>query len=242
LTRPVEAEKAGGKWKPVAMPALYARLLRAAGIEAGDGRPRLVVTAREEEEAGRRRAELGIGAGEELIGLVPGAGFGASKLWPASHFARLGDLLTERFGLRTIIFAAPGEEAIAGELTSRMRTAPINTASLPLGLGLLKPFIRDLRLLITTDTGPRHYAAAFGVPQVVVMGPTDPRWTAANLERSEVVRREVPCGPCQLPVCPLDHRCLEGITAEEVLARVEELDRRLGVFRKSSAAGTGRSS
>ena len=32
-------------------------------------------------------------------------------------------------------------------------------------------------MLITNDTGPRHIAAAFGVPTVTLFGPTDPRWT-----------------------------------------------------------------
>jgi heptosyltransferase-2 len=31
--------------------------------------------------------------------------------------------------------------------------------------------------LVTNDTGPRHIAAAFGVPTVTLFGPTDPRWT-----------------------------------------------------------------
>ncbi|MCH2376133.1 MAG: lipopolysaccharide heptosyltransferase II, partial [Planctomycetes bacterium] len=89
---------------------------------------------------------------------------------------------------------------------------------------------RDLQLLVTTDAGPRHYAAAFGTPVVTVMGPTDPRYSAVNLERSEVVRHDVPCGPCHLKVCPIDHQCMVGITPEEVLERVKDLDRRLGVF------------
>jgi heptosyltransferase-2 len=233
LTRAVEPERLGPlrrRWKPLPMPELYARLCRAAGVEPGDGRPHLEVTDECEAAARERRAELGIAPGERLIGLVPGASFGASKLWPPARFAALADRLSERYGLRAIILSAPGEERIAAEVVACMRTAPIDTSRRPLGLGLLKPFVRDLELLITTDTGPRHVATAFGVPQLVILGPTDPRWTDANLERSEIVRRDVPCGPCQLPVCPIDHRCMESISAGEVLERIEALDRRVGVF------------
>ncbi|MCZ6794979.1 MAG: lipopolysaccharide heptosyltransferase II [Planctomycetota bacterium] len=218
------------RWKPRPMPEIYARLCEAAGVRRGDGRPRLFVTPECEGRAQERRRSLGVEDGEKLIGLVPGAGFGSSKLWPSAPFAELADLLSDRYGRRTIIFAGPGEAKIASELASMMKSRPLSTADHPLGLDLLKPFVRDLSLLVTMDTGPRHYAAAFRTPVVVIMGPTDPRWTAANLDESEIVRHDVPCGPCQLPTCPLDHRCMNEISAGEVLAHVQRLDERVGVF------------
>lgn len=229
------------KWLPMPMPSIYARLCAAAGVVPGDGRPRLAVTAECEERARRLRRELGIGDTELLIGLVPGAAFGQSKLWPPAHFAALADRLTGRYGLRTILLSGPGEEAIARELVGHMSTRPITTAR-PLDLDTLKPFIRDLKLLVATDSGPRHYGTAFQVPTVVVMGPTDPRWSGANLELQEVVRHDVPCGPCHLQVCPIDHRCMVGITAEEVLERVARLDRRLGIFAPVGSANTAHAS
>jgi heptosyltransferase-2 len=230
LTDAVEHETEDGRRKPVPMPLLYQKLCAAAGVPPGDGRPRLHVTTESEERAADLRRALGIGEREELIGINPGASYGSSKLWPAAHFARLADLLTERHGLRTIIFTGPGEEMIAREIVARARTKPIHDPARRIPLDLLKPLVRDLKLLVTTDTGPRHYAVAFGVPVAVVMGPTHPGHTALNLERTEVIRHDVPCGPCHLKTCPLDHRCMVGISPEEVLERIEALDRRVGVF------------
>jgi heptosyltransferase II len=34
---------------------------------------------------------------------------------------------------------------------------------------------------------------------------------------------EVDCGPCQLPVCPKDHRCMSRIEPEKVYQEVAEL-------------------
>jgi hypothetical protein len=33
----------------------------------------------------------------------------------------------------------------------------------------------------------------------------------------------VPCGPCQLRVCPLDHACMNLLTPQKVLAAAESL-------------------
>lgn len=233
LTHGVSYEREGSRRKPVPMPIFYARIGEAVGIPRGDLRPRLFVPQECEERAARLRGTLGIGSGERLIGLNPGASFGASKLWPPENFAAVGDALTERLGLRTIIFVGPGEEPIAEAISSRMKHRPIYDPKNLVPLDILKPFVRDLKLMVTTDTGPRHYAVAFRVPTVVVMGPTHPDYTAINLEETEVVRHDVPCGPCHLKTCPIDHKCMVGITPGEVLERVEALELRV------SRAGSG---
>lgn len=47
--------------------------------------------------------------------------------------------------------------------------------------------------MLTNDTGPRHIAAAFGVPVVTLFGPTDPRWT--TLPEGSSPHAEVAAGP-----------------------------------------------
>jgi ADP-heptose:LPS heptosyltransferase len=88
----------------------------------------------------------------------------------------------------------------------------INTANDHIDLELLKPLIKRCNLLVTNDTGPRHYAVALDVPVVVIMGPTDPRYTSANLDKTVVIRTEVECSPCHKKICPTDHRCMTQIT------------------------------
>ncbi len=239
LTTAVRYPGPGGAKTPEPMPIRYARLLEAIGVPPGDGRPRLAVTPEEKERVARRRAELGVGADERLIGLNPGASYGSSKIWPPEHFARLGDLLFERTGLRSIILVGPGEEAIADAMERRMKHRPISTARSIVPLDELKPLVRDLALLVTTDTGPRQYAVAFRVPIVVVMGPTDPRYSNANLDETIILRRdELDCIACHHKTCPIDHRCMRWITPDDVMAAVDELDRKLNltVFRERAPA------
>jgi len=88
---------------------------------------------------------------------------------------------------------------------------------------LLKSVIAGLDALVTTDTGPRHFAAALDVPVVVVMGPTDPRYTETNLHSTRVLRRDEDCAPCHKKVCDTDHRCMRGVSGDEVFDVLKDL-------------------
>ena len=71
-----------------------------------------------------------------------------------------------------------------------------------------------------------HFAVAFDVPYVCVMGSTDPMMTDQPEARGEVVRREplLDCMPCHEKVCPLvHHKCLEDVTPAQVLAAVDRV-------------------
>ena len=213
------------------MPTRYGRILDALNVPQTQHRPLLAITEDEEQRIRARRDALGISAGQALVGFNPGASFGSSKIWPAHHFARLGDLIMEKYGVQVVLLAGPGEESIAVAIQNAMKSKPISTVNSIIPLDELKPLVRDLRLLVTTDTGPRHYAVAFHVPVVVVMGATDPAYTNVNLDETEIIRREdVSCSPCHLKICPIDHRCMEWIEPEHVLDRIEKLDRKFGMF------------
>jgi heptosyltransferase-2 len=86
--------------------------------------------------------------------------------------------------------------------------------------------IKNASLVIANDTGPRHIAVAFDTPVVVIMGPTDPRYTNGNLGKTAIIRKDLPCSPCHKKVCPLDHQCMKMITPDEVFRACLDLTRR----------------
>jgi heptosyltransferase-2 len=217
--------------RPIPMIDYYLELCRWMGLEAnGSARPRLFIS-----DAGRRQADtllrrFGVASDDMLIGINPGAKFGASKCWPPEHFARLAELLSARWACKIVLFVGPGEQDISRRIIAGCRVPVIDTAGQGVDLSLLKPLIDRCQLLVTNDTGPRHYAVSFGVPVVVIMGPTDPRYTEANLDQSVVLRREMDCSPCHLKTCPENHACMVDITPEAVLAGCEQ------ALEKSAAA------
>ena len=82
----------------------------------------------------------------------------------------------------------------------------------------LAALVRKARLLITVDSAPMHFAAAWGTPQVVLFGPTNPFGTAPVTPHCSIVQQKPYCSPCFLRRCPTDHRCMTAITANMVEA------------------------
>ena len=76
-------------------------------------------------------------------------------------------------------------------------------------------------LLVSNDTGPAHISAALGTKTIVIFGPTNPKTT--HPIGAEIIRKEVDCSPCMLRDCPIDHRCLTRISADEIFEKCEKL-------------------
>jgi len=212
-----------GGIRPVPMVEYYMALGRYLGCAPPpDPRPRLFFSDDIREKGEALLARYDIQADRPLVGLNPGAKFGASKCWPPAYFARLAELLQEKRGCQILMLVGPGEDEIAAAILASGRANIINTGPDKVDLALLKYVVSRLDLLITNDTGPRHYGVAFDIPTIVIMGPTNPDYTAANLEKTVVLRKILDCSPCHEKQCPLGHhRCMTLITPEEVSAASE---------------------
>lgn len=176
--------------------------------------------------------------GATVVALNSGGAFGSAKAWPAEYFAQLARRLAVERSSGVLILCGPKEREMArGIATAAGHPRVFSLADEPLGLGLTKACVRRCDLLVTTDSGPRHFAAALGVPVVTLFGPTHIAWTETYYAKAIHLQTKVPCGPCQLPECPLDHRCMRELSVAEVYdAAVGVLDRfsRPGVRRASA--------
>ncbi|MBL8189897.1 MAG: lipopolysaccharide heptosyltransferase II, partial [Acidobacteria bacterium] len=74
------------------------------------------------------------------------------------------------------------------------------------------------------DTGPAHVAAALGTPTLTIFGPTNEFETSPTGRRAELIRADnIECARCMHRDCPIDHRCMTRITANDLLARARKL-------------------
>ena len=224
LTDPVAAPSDDrGRFVPKNMVDYYLTLCQLIGCQNVSQREELFVSEECQRRADAFFEKHQVGPEAELVGINPGGAFGGSKLWPAERFAAVADALAERHGFRGILFGSPKERPIVEAVAAAMKHPPIVPEAGELDLDVLKPLVRRCSLLVTNDTGARHFAVAFDVPAVTIMGSTSPLYTNVNLERQAVVRVDVDCGPCQKKTCATDHRCMTLITADMVLAAAEKL-------------------
>jgi ADP-heptose:LPS heptosyltransferase len=89
----------------------------------------------------------------------------AEKTWPAAGFLQLARFLKEQRELEVVFVAAAGDDLSAFRDWEVVSGAP---------LAELKSLIAGATLFAGNDSGPAHIAAAFGIPSVVLFGPSDP--------------------------------------------------------------------
>jgi heptosyltransferase-2 len=209
---------------PIPMTDYYLEICHWLGLQVPtQTRPKLFVGAALQQRGAALLKKYGVNEADLLVGLNPGASFGSSKCWPAEYFAELAQVCHEDLGAKVIVFSGPGEDQIVQAIIDAAGIDLIDTRDDRVDLELLKPLVQRCNLMITNDTGPRHYAVAFDVPTVVIMGPTDPRYTDANLDRTVVVRKELDCSPCHRKVCPMQHECMKEIKPTEVFHAAQSL-------------------
>ncbi len=237
------AGRPGGKWAPVPAAAYYHHAARAMLDTMRDGSPtapdlgargapiipplpseaRLELAATPAQQAAADEILRRAGVGDEPFALLNPGGNNPAKRWPPERFAQLADDLRAR-GLRALINGSPAEAELVREIVGAARSAPVDLTALGGTLGSLKGIVARAALMVTGDTGPRHFAAALGVPVVTLFGPTDHRWTTIPAPAGE----ELLLADDDLPEGDLanDHpeRCrVDRIPHEAVLAAVERL-------------------
>lgn len=160
-----------------------------------------------------------------VVCLNPGGAFGAAKHWPTEHFAALAQRLAAEQHKTVLVLCGPAERETAKEIVEQANHEFVTTlARVPLGIGLTKAAVRHSELLVTTDSGPRHFAQPFGVPVVTLFGPTHIEWSETHYDKGVHLQLDVDCGPCQKRVCPLQHhKCLRDLHPDDVYCAATRL-------------------
>lgn len=147
--------------------------------------------------------------------LHPGVSkFGAFKQWNADGFAEVARRLVQQRKMKVVVTWGPGERALAEKIV-KMSGEGVMLGPEPAGLRELAYLLGKSALFVGCDTGPLHIAAAAGTPAVAIFGPKDPSIYAPAGNGHRVVRRELPCSPCERRTCA-DPKCMQLITPDEV--------------------------
>jgi len=211
-------------WAPTPQCELYLalakHLLQDDSIKPGH--LELAITEQERVEADRLLTRAGLESGEtNIAALNPGASVEA-KRWPAERFACLAKWLSEERRMRVVIVGAPGERKLADRIVREADLpAEASLPSIGLTIGSLKATLARARLVVSNDSGPRHIAAAFGVPTVSLFGSTDPRWTTLPVQSEAIVTAD-PTLPAHEVADDHPQRCrIDRIESERVIEAIE---------------------
>ena len=205
----------------------YLELLRRAGIGGALPPGEMVIRLDCIEAARRSGASRLAGAGlpaEATVGISPGAAYGTAKRWLPERFA-LSAVQTARAlggGGAVAVFGTPDESELCRQVTSMVIAEGVAARNFA-GQTKLAEYVdmaAACRAFITNDSGAMHIASALGIPTVAVFGATDHVGTGPTGPLAKVVRHAVDCSPyphpCLLRQCPIDHRCMQAVSAAEV--------------------------
>jgi heptosyltransferase-2 len=195
---------------------------------------RLVMREAELSWAEKRLQSLRLDGPRFLVGIHPGASFGPAKRWLPERFAAFADLAIGGLRADVLIFGSAAEVPLAEEIARSMKRAPAVLAG-KTTLTQTMALLAHCQLVVTNDSGPMHLAAALGLPQVAVFGSTNERATGPLNLHARVVKRPVSCSPCGLRTCPIDFRCMQGVTAEMVFEAAMEVVDRAGMNHENRA-------
>jgi lipopolysaccharide heptosyltransferase II len=209
-------------------------LLRPLRIAACDASRDAVEMTEDSTAAARvdeRLRSAGIGPGNAVVVIHVSAG-NPFRRWPAESLETLAVRLARRDPTRRVVLSSgpsdwPAAQRIAQH--ARAQLGELATAMPDVGefdLSEFRSLVARAAVYIGVDSGPAHVAATTTTPIVELLGPTlpershpwrDPRWFSETVDVGPL-----PCRPCHQRVCePGDFRCLQGITADRVVAAAE---------------------
>ena len=197
MSQPLHAPRQGRIFTPVPAIDYFLGLAYAAGCPPESPRTELATLPKDEAIADGVWQALEIERCKDVVVFNTGGAYGSAKHWPTEYYVELARRIVEREDAAVLVICGPGERDNAAEIERSARHPRVKSmAEQDLSLGVAKACVRRSRLMVTTDSGPRQFAPAFGVPVVSLFGPIDPRWSETHFAGETTLIHPVPCGPC----------------------------------------------
>jgi heptosyltransferase-2 len=207
----------------------YQTLVRELDIANGPLDPRVELPPAALDAARSLLASRGWDGTRPLMAVAPGAAYGTAKRWLPLHFVRLIEAAVRDRRVQGVLVGSAGDAETTRWIRESMDEAARGSAIDLAGetsLEMLAAILSLASVCVSNDSGAMHLAGAVGVPLAALFGPTREYETAPLTRqggRSEVLIHPVWCRPCMLRECPIDHRCMQGLTPDRVFASVDRL-------------------
>jgi heptosyltransferase-2 len=237
LTRAVRHPRASFR-EPVSAMEVYQHLVSQWVGGEQKHRTQLMTTSDERALACEVWEHLGWRNSERVVVLNSGGAYGPAKDWPLESFVQLSRRLADAHGVKVLMMCGPSERENAQRFVKLAdHTSVQSTAALEPSIGRTKACIERASIMVSTDSGPRHFAAGFNIPVVSIFGPTDATWSLNDHhDEIQLSIEQLACRPCAKRTCPLEHhRCMTDLSVERVMHSVDSLWKRVAVATSAAA-------
>jgi heptosyltransferase I len=143
-----------------------------------------------------------------------------TKLWQGHKFAQVADRICEK-GFKVCFTGAKDDFDEIEKILTFMTHAAVNLAG-KTSLKTLAALYEKAELLLTTDTGPMHIAAAINTPVVALFGPTAFWRTGPFGVGHRIISVKMDCSPCFKRSCPTTI-CMNDITVDMAMESIEKI-------------------
>jgi predicted lipopolysaccharide heptosyltransferase III len=147
-------------------------LLKPLGIEDASRAIRLDLPEKTVQQAEQLLSAAQVG--DEFVVFHPGSAR-AEKFWEANRWGQVIDQCRRETGMSCVLTGGRSaiEQAQIAAIKAATKSDVIDLSG-KTSLLTLAALVRKARLLVTVDSAPMHFAAAFETAQVVLFGPTNP--------------------------------------------------------------------
>jgi heptosyltransferase II len=223
LTTKLYPPRDGLRIAPAPMVDSYLALAEAVGCPSESPRLSLPVTEAQRRAGEVAWRELGLRSDGRVVALNSNGAYGAAKVWPAEHCGTLARMIAQRLDHDVLVVCGPSEVERAREIVAHAAAPRVFSLARHAGLATTMGCLSRARLLVSTDSGPRHVAAALGRPVITLLGPTLPVWIDNATVAGSYVRTDLDCLGCGKRTCPLEHhRCMRDLAPQRVCDEVEK--------------------
>ncbi len=184
--------------------------------------PRVAISEVRRQAAREFLRTHGVDEKRRTVVIAPGSTNSDAKRWTPASFARLNDRLRNELRVNVVILGSKGDQAVSQEVVLASQHPPFDLTGAT-DVAQAAAILAEADMLISNDMGLAHIAPAVGTSTIVIFGPTDPVTTRPFSEIATVVSANVECSPCMLRECPIDHRCMTRISADDVFRRAEAI-------------------
>jgi heptosyltransferase II len=162
-----------------------------------------------------------------ILGLCPGAEYGAAKRWPAEYYAEVANEALKR-DWQVLLFGSDKDVPVTSQINALTQNKCIDLGG-KTKLGEAIDLMSVCDTIISNDSGLMHVAAALiknneDKKLIAIFGSSDPYHTPPMSKQAVIEYLAVDCSPCFKRECPLtgeNHlKCLQQITPLKIISHI----------------------